>query len=208
MKTTFWIILSIIVNLLTSNSMAQTEHQKYEVIRKYQEGIEIRYYPAAIHAKIYTNAQSYREISSPGFSTLAGYIFGGNDNNRKIAMTAPVHMEFGKKGASMSFVMPSAYDMDDLPNPNNPAVQLEESEPEHIAAIRFGGYASEEKIIVYSEKLRDFLLKNDIEYKGNFRYLGYNSPYKVINRRNEIIVQVVISENPPSSSETAELSGQ
>ncbi len=187
--------------------MAQTEHQKYEVIRKYQEGVEIRYYPPAIHAKVYMNAQSYREISSPGFNTLAGYIFGGNDNNRKIAMTAPVHMEFGDERASMSFVMPSAYDMEELPNPNNPAVKLEESKPEHIAAIRFGGYANEEKIQGYSEKLRDFLVRNNIEYKGNFRYLGYNSPYKVINRRNEIVVQVVMDENT-AFSESAEISNQ
>lgn len=203
-----YLILLVIFtsNLLTSTSMAQTEHQTYEVIRNYQN-IEIRYYPTAIHAKVYTNAQSYREISSPGFSTLAGYIFGGNENNKKIAMTAPVHMEFGEKGASMSFVMPSAYAMNDLPNPNNSAVKLVKSEPEYLAAIRFGGYASDEKILEYSEKLRNFLLENNIEYKGNFRYLGYNSPYKVINRRNEIVVQVSVSENK-TSSDSAELSDQ
>lgn len=195
MKTTFIIILTFIINLLTNNIMAQTEHQKYEVIRKYQEGIEIRYYPPAIYAKVYTNAQSYREISSPGFNALAGYIFGGNNYSKKIAMTAPVHMEFGDEGASMSFVMPSAYNLNDLPNPNNPAVKLEESKPEYIASIRFGGYANDEKILKYSEKLRDFLLLNDIEYRGNFRFLGYNSPYKVINRRNEIVVQVAINED-------------
>jgi hypothetical protein len=58
------------------------------------------------------------------------------------------------------------------------------------AAIRFSGYASDDDIRVYSEKLRKLLIENKISYYGNFRYLGYDSPFRLTGRRNEIIVSV------------------
>jgi hypothetical protein len=34
------------------------------------------------------------------------------------------------------------------------------------------------------------LQKESIKTKGNFRYLGYNAPYELFNRRNEMIVAI------------------
>jgi hypothetical protein len=42
----------------------------------------------------------------------------------------------------------------------------------------------------YSEKLRNLLKENGITAYGNCRYLGYNPPYQVVGRKNEIIVSV------------------
>lgn len=173
----------------SGNSKAQTEQQKYTLVQQFP-GFEVRYYPPAIMATVHTNADSYRELSTPGFRTLAGYIFGDNSEGKNIAMTAPVHMDFQNEGSSMSFVMPSEYEFNDLPKPSNSAIELKESSPEYVAALIFGGYASDEKIKEESEKLLKFLKDNQIEPIGNFRFLGYNSPYKFWNRRNEIIVQI------------------
>jgi len=30
-----------------------------------------------------------------------------------------------------------------------------------------------------------------LENTGNFEYLGYNPPYQMVNRRNEVIVELV-----------------
>lgn len=43
--------------------------------------------------------------------------------------------------------------------------------------------------------LERLLFEKGIEYYGNFRYLGYNPPYQLIGRKNEIIVSVKWSEN-------------
>lgn len=187
------LLIAIFILLLTNRNIFsrenRTEQQAYRVIKQLNE-IEIRYYPEAVLATVYTNAQNYRELSGKGFNTLAGYIFGGNQENEKITMTAPVHMNMQNGKSSMSFVMPSKYSLEDLPKPNNAYVQLGKSPAEYVAVIRFGGWANDQKIREYSKILEKSLEANKISHKGNFRYLGYNPPYQVSGRRNEIIVTI------------------
>ncbi len=90
----------------------------------------------------------------------------------------------------MSFVMPSSYIKENLPKPDNSNIKIEQTKDEFVAVIRFGGYASDDKIKKYSEKLGNLLNEKGIAYFGNFRFLGYNPPYQFIGRRNEIIVSV------------------
>ena len=49
---------------------------------------------------------------------LAGYIFGGNDKEEKIAMTSPVAMSL-KDSTTMLFLVPKKYTRDNLPVPND-----------------------------------------------------------------------------------------
>ena len=165
------------------------EKQKYRLVHSEKE-YEIRHYPPAMLATVYSSAKSYRQMSIPGFRTLAGFIFGGNESSTRIAMTAPVHMDINDSASTMSFVMPSKYDEQSLPRPNDERVKLEKSQAEYVAVLRFGGYANDEKIARYSGKLRKALEEKGISYSGNFRFLGYNPPYQFIGRRNEIIVSV------------------
>ena len=67
------------------NSMSQTEEQSYSVL-KTLEDVQIREYDPVIYATVSTDNE--RSL----FRILAGYIFGGNESNQKIAMTAPVHL--------------------------------------------------------------------------------------------------------------------
>ncbi len=167
----------------------KTEEQKYSLVRKYKD-FEIRYYPSATIATINSNAKTYRDLSGPGFQKLAGYIFGGNEANTKISMTAPVRMDINDSVSTMSFVMPSAYKKENLPKPNDPAIDIHNTDNEYVASIRFGGYASDEDLKFYSDKLQNLLKENGITSFGNYRFLGYNPPFQPIGRRNEIIVSV------------------
>jgi hypothetical protein len=180
----------ILLTLLSTTIMASSiEKQKYRLVQS-EKDYEIRYYPSAMMATIYSSANSYKQISTPGFRTLAGFIFGGNESNTRIAMTAPVHMDINDSVSAMSFVMPSKYDEQSLPRPMDSSVKLDKSRAEYVAVLKFGGYANDEKITRYSEKLRKALEKKGISYSGNFRFLGYNPPYQFIGRKNEIIVSV------------------
>lgn len=185
----FALIAFIIFQSYTVMSANNTEEQKYTVVFK-DKDIEIRHYPAATLATIKSNAKSYRELSGPGFRKLAGYIFGGNETKTSIAMTAPVHMEISDSWASMSFVMPAAYNENNLPKPNDSNVIIHKTAEEYVAVMQFGGYASDRDMKVHAEKLRNKLEEKGISSYGNFRYLGYNPPYQMLNRRNEIIVSV------------------
>jgi hypothetical protein len=175
-------------------STNKTEAQKFSLVRQYED-FEIRFYPSATIATINSNAKTYRDLSGPGFQKLAGYIFGGNEANTKISMTTPVQMDINDSVSTMSFVMPSAYTKENLPKPNDPGVQIKNTADEYVAAIRFGGYASDEDLKFYSEKLQNLLKENGIIPRGNYRFMGYNSPYQFVGRRNEIIVTVDWQEN-------------
>ena len=194
MRTTVTILSILMVLVLLFQAFRyiknqQVEEQKFKVIKNYPE-FEIRFYPSAVLATVYSKAKTYKELASPGFNKLAGYIFGGNDKETKIAMTAPVRMDINDSNSSMSFVMPSNYTVENLPKPNNASVEVKKVPEEYVAVIKFSGYASDKEIKSYSEKLQKLLTANGILSYGNFRFLGYNPPFQILGRRNEIIVSV------------------
>jgi hypothetical protein len=183
------ILLIVLFQSFMIMTINKTEEQKHSLVRKYKD-FEIRFYPSATIAIINSSAKTYRDLSGPGFQKLAGYIFGGNEANTKISMTAPVQMDINDSVSTMSFVMPSAYTKENLPKPNDPNVHIKNTADEYVAVIRFGGYASDKDLKFYSKRLQDLLKENGITSLGNYRFLGYNPPFQFIGRRNEIIVAV------------------
>ena len=169
--------------------MAKTPQQPYKELGK-RDDIEFRYYPKAIMASVTNNNPTYKGSANQNFRVLAGYIFGSNKSNDKIAMTAPVHMQMDNGKSTMSFVMPEGYSLDNLPQPSSGAIELHQSPEEYVAVIRFGGWASDEKIETKKQELHQMLTKMGIEHKNNFRFLGYNAPWDLPFRRNEIIVGI------------------
>lgn len=188
------IVLLLLLQFMTIMSTQKAERQKYTVVHTEPE-FEIRFYPQAVFATIYSSAKTYSELASPGFRRLAAYIFGGNDSRTKISMTAPVQMNINDSLSEMSFVMPAEYETEKLPKPNDSKVTIHKTQDEYVAAIRFGGFASDDQILNNSGKLKKLLGSKGIAYSGNFRYLGYNPPWQVFGRRNEIIVSVKWGDN-------------
>ncbi|MEI6189349.1 MAG: heme-binding protein [Chitinophagia bacterium] len=182
-------IIIIAFQSFRSFSASSIETQKYRVVKK-EEGFEIRFYPKATFATIRSTGTNYKQVASSGFRKLAGYIFGGNDQNKSIAMTAPVRMEMSEKGSAMSFVMPEKYDMASLPKPKDATVEIKQSSEVYAAVIAFGGYANDEKINDYTNKLVALLQKKNIKIIGGFNFLGYNAPYEFIGRKNEISIPI------------------
>jgi hypothetical protein len=195
-----WIVLIVLTVVFIafqsfmSISNSNIEKQKYRVV-KTEKGFELRYYPPATFATVKSSAKSYRELSGSGFRKIAGYIFGDNESSTKIAMTSPVHMDINEKESSMSFVMPSNYDVKSLPKPNDARVEIHQTPGEYAAVIEFGGFANDASIRKHAEELKQLLDQKGIKTIGNFRYLGYNPPYQIIARKNEIVVAVEWNEN-------------
>jgi hypothetical protein len=198
MKTLIIIFILILISFIifqayVARSTARTEEQKYKVLEK-DGDFEIRYYPKVVMATVSMPSNSYNKMSSSGFRRLAGYIFGGNEQKESIAMTAPVHMQVKEDSASMSFVMPSSYSMNTLPVPKDSGVKIHMSEEEYVASVTYSGFSSDEDIRVQTARLKEFLDKKGIVYSGDFRYLGYNPPYQLKGRRNEVIVHIEYNE--------------
>jgi hypothetical protein len=59
-----------------------------------------------------------------------------------------------------------------------------------MAAIRFSGWANDEKIKHYTNLLKAALEKENIVHTNTFNFFGYNPPYELVNRRNEIAVEL------------------
>ena len=152
-------------------AFSQVEQQKYIVINNIDE-VEIRNYPPAIYASVTLDQTNNNSL----FRILAGYIFGGNNDNQKIAMTAPVHMEEINNGTNesvtMKFVMPSEFDLNDLSKPDDPRIEMFKSDEKKYAAISYSGYNNQDKFIKYSQKLRDALLENNLSFTDNPIYLA------------------------------------
>ena len=170
-------------------STAKVENRPYDVVKNKGE-LEIRFYPKVKMAQYTSQSGQYKTASSNGFRKLAGYIFGKNEKSESIAMTSPVQMDMDGKETTMSFMMPSVYDSTELPTPKDSSVKLVESNEEYVAAIGFSGFASDELIEKYTKELKDLLIENNLTATSNYRYLGYNPPYQLLGRKNEVVVQV------------------
>lgn len=193
MKIILYIIVGLVILFIASQIWAQSqtkdiEMYPYKVMKEY-DGFEIREYAPANFIYVTMDAKSYKESSSEGFGQLAGYIFGGNETGQKIAMTSPVEMEMEEE-ITMKFLVPGAYDLENMPKPNNANVQFKEEKEKTVAAIRFGGFADDEKIEKYKNMLFAMLDKEDIEYQDSYSFMGYNPPFDLVNRRNEIVVEL------------------
>ena len=184
------LFISFVTSVMTTQAIA-IEEPVYQVEKAWEaEQIEIRAYAPRIMAVTGMN-----EDSDSGFSVLAGYIFGGNAEEQKIAMTAPVQQTMaGEK--EMAFMMPAEYAVKDLPQPEDQRVSFREAPAYTAAVIQFSGWASAEKADENWQQLKRFLIAEGIDITGEPTLNQYNPPWTLpFMRRNEIIVPVAFPLN-------------
>jgi hypothetical protein len=193
MKTVL-IVLSIIVvvfaivQIYAMKSQNGIEVYPFKVDKTY-DTFEVRSYEATLFTSVKLKTSDYKKGSSQGFSILAGYIFGGNDENKKIAMTSPVSMSL-EDSMTMMFMVPKNFNKENLPKPNASQIEFREEPAKKMAVITFGGWANDEKIEDYKNLLINALDKEEISYTNRFYFFGYNAPYEAINRKNEVVVEL------------------
>ena len=59
-----------------------------------------------------------------------------------------------------------------------------------MAVVTFGGWANAAKIERYKTTLTKALDQAGIPYTNRFYFFGYNAPYEVFNRKNEVVVEL------------------
>jgi hypothetical protein len=170
MKTLLIVAIALAVVLAASQLWAhgqvrQTETLPYQVVKAYPD-FEVRRYATANFITVTMAGDTYRANSGQGFRTLAGYIFGGNATGQKIAMTTPVEMEMDST-VTMKFMLPAEHDPKDLPAPNDA------------------------RIVEQKDLLFAALQREGIAHTGQWSLLGYDPPYRLIGRRNEVVVELL-----------------
>ncbi len=182
----------VLVAALFVSTTSAIEEPTYSLVTSWESpDIEIRDYDSRILA-----TTRMTEGQNSGFRVLAGYIFGGNENEQEIAMTAPVQRTMpGEQEAEMAFVVPRAYSMEELPTPDDSRVEFREEPAYRAAVIRFSGWVNDKKAERYWQTLITFLEEQGIQPVGDPTLNQYNPPWTPpFMRRNEIIVAVVASE--------------
>ena len=167
------------------------EEPAYTVVDTYAS-FEVRLYEETIQARVRTDGQHYSNATG-GFRRIAGYIFGGNQRNQRIAMTAPVHMWAEDGEHWMAFTMPAALSREQLPAPNDEGVLLVSNLAGHLAVLAFSGRSHPEKVAKKSQRLLDAVKAEGMEVTGEVVLAVYNNPNTTLPfmRRNEVMVPVL-----------------
>ncbi len=201
-------LAALLISVLPVTAMA-TEEPKFEVVTT-DGDIEVRQYAPMVVAETFVDG-SQDDASSRGFRVIAGYIFGDNkragqsaekiamtapvtlekqDASQKIAMTAPVTLEPQGSRWRVHFVMPSQYKLADLPQPNNAAVTLREIPGRKVAALRFSGFAGEDKVATKTAELRGWIAARGMTVVGAAQLARYDPPWTLpFMRRNEVLIE-------------------
>jgi len=185
------------------------EEPSYSIVTK-TDDYEIREYDSYIVAETTVDGAVDRaEAANKGFPIIAGYIFGDNtkkdkiamtvpvnteeDDSEKIAMTAPVNTEAEEESGTykISFVMPSKYTLETLPNPNDRRVRLIEI-PEHKVAVKSFSWSNSETSFKKQEaELLSALERDGLETLGSVNVARYNTPWTIpFMLRNEVQIKI------------------
>ena len=183
--------MKLIIIIIFSSMVFSSDKYKepeYKLLDKLNN-IEIREYSSYVVARTSLNIQQKEDNNM--FRTLASYIFGGNENNESIPMTAPVTTYGDDKDYHMIFYMLDADSPGDLPNPNGQQIQFEDFNLGKCAVISFSWFTSKNRVQYYTELLKDYISKNDLIEQSPFMINRYDPPWKLpFLRRNEILVKV------------------
>jgi hypothetical protein len=186
------------------NAMA-TEEAAYSVELKVQN-FEIRRYEPHILAETIVDGE-FDSAGNKAFSRLFKYISGDNKSRETVAMTSPVSQKASSEQISMtspvgqqrsngqwavSFMMPSSYSLETLPEPTNPSVILRQVPARYMAAVRYSGFWSEKGYRQNKEKLEAWMDEQGLKVAGEPVWARYDPPFMPwFLRRNEILVPIV-----------------
>ena len=157
-----------------------TERPAYEVVRQLESGVEVRQY----EAQTWIATEHGGDDSS--FRVLASYIFGANQERRKVAMTAPVIT-----GERMIFILPDGTTPENAPVPAGQPIDFVEVPPRTIATLQFGWTTPADRVERKTAELLAVLERQGVRTAGQPFLMRYNDPWTPpFMRRNEVAIEL------------------
>lgn len=183
-----------------------TKEPRFEVLG-HQGALEIRRYGPRLAAETLVTAESEEAARREGFRRLAGFIFGANRGQSRIAMTAPVAQASSPdriamtapvsataqaEGWAIRFFMPASATQETLPVPNDSRVTIVEAPAEILAVLRYSGIPSAAAAAAQRAALRTALATGPWQAAGEPFDWFYDPPWTLPPaRRNEAVVPVI-----------------
>ena len=165
------------------------DRPSYSVTLK-KNGYEIRHYDSFL--TVFTQSSGDFDTSlNQGFRQLAGYIFGNNESNETIKMTAPVFHQQTNDNHQVAFFISKQRSLNSLPKPSDSSIQFKSIELRQVAVISFRGYANKQRITRYQQTLLSKLQHDGFRYTNTPIYASYNSPYAFpLLKRHELLIPI------------------
>ena len=208
------IFIFIPLCLLAHIKAMAIEEPKFKVLLK-EDAFEVREYEKRLSAVTVTSGDM-DQAGNQGFRRIADFIFGNNkastsesSASEKIAMTAPVVMmpfspdstNADALGSSLKvkesstwqveFSMPSVYDANTLPKPNNPDVKITAVPNKTYAVLTYSGLNTERRVQEKIDALKAWLQQKGFAEKSQAILARYNPPWTLPPwRRNEIWIEI------------------
>ncbi|KAK6177131.1 hypothetical protein SNE40_015297 [Patella caerulea] len=158
---------------------------------KESQTYEERHYPESKWVSTKVVGMVHKDARSTGFRRLFKYIQGANEPSEKVEMTAPVATKIVPGAGpncestfTVSFFIPPE-NAENPPKPTDPDVFIETWPAQTIYAKQFGGSPKDDEYVSHAQELAQELSDKNINQNYWFT-AGYDSPFKMFNRRNEV----------------------
>ncbi|ESO88880.1 hypothetical protein LOTGIDRAFT_193167 [Lottia gigantea] len=169
---------------------------EYTVLNKTEDSApsppyEERQYPETKWVSTSIQGMVLKEATSKGFRRLFNYIQGANKSGVKIEMTSPVPTKVVPGAGpncentfTVSFFIPPE-NAANPPEPTDKDVFIDSWPAQTIYARTFGGFAKDDDWLTNSQELAKDLKDKPLNQSYWFT-AGYDSPFKMFSRRNEV----------------------
>ncbi|CAH8586697.1 unnamed protein product [Dicrocoelium dendriticum] len=171
-----------------------SEEANYDVLQQWKdENVELRLYPRQKWVCVTQVASKMDDIMSSSFFKLFNYIRGANSQDAKIPMTKPVRVESKPNPESslsrlytMGFHLPTTHS-DSPPDPKEVDLFVQECDEMKVFCRVYSGFSNDTKLHAEARELGRTLDGLNMSYKRDpYYFAGYNPPFHLFNRRNEV----------------------
>ena len=165
---------------------------KYTLVEK-KSGYEVRKYAPSNWVGTTISSLNYSSASMMGFDRLFKYISGENSAKEKIPMASPVATKIvpGQGPACASnftvlFFTPFAY-QDNTPTPTDPRLAIVDLPAITAYVSSFSGWENDKELEEHAAELANNLIQDNVDYVKDYYFTaGYDPPYRIIGRHNEV----------------------
>jgi hypothetical protein len=164
-----------------------TPTPSYEVEER-RGPLEIRRYERLWLAQTTVTSLSWDEALDEGFRRLAHFIFGANNDKKRIAMTSPVTATREGANTDVAFVMPEGVVP---PSPDDARIRFTEVPARRVAVLRFKGRYDEDTVDAKKSELVATAEEAGYVGQGEPAFAGYDPPTTLpALRRNEVWLEI------------------
>jgi hypothetical protein len=194
----------LFMTLIYEGPAMAIEEPDYTILESAKD-FELRRYNSYIVAETLVE-DAFDDAGNEGFRRLFAYISGQNrtkasismtapvsqkEDYEKIVMTAPVNQQRTAGNWRITFVMPSEYTMETLPDPLDERVKLKTVESKLVAALKYSGTWSKKRFEKKKERLESLIQERGLRPVGEPVFARYNPPFMPwFLRRNEVLITV------------------